>query len=674
MVDFSHALNRLPGQLRNPAFRFVRIDIGSKKPFEPGWNVPGSKTNYSLDDPKFQAWIGSNQNYGVVAGIGGLIVFDADGLLRLTELGLMAELPETFTVRTGGGGLHLYYLSDLDQKIIMYDRVLKDEGKPLHLGEVQSRGFQAVGPGSLHPNGKYYKIERDISITPIDSGFLKSVISKYVDFGYDEAKTERKRLRVVMVDPNLKDPFDGSKVDEILSISDGKRTNGRIKGSNPFHGSKTRNNFEIDLRENTWRCWRCFPSGTLVNTPAGLRDIKDIRPDDEVLSREGKPQKVITTFRRCYGGQLYKISSSVAPVEVTRGHQILVMRCHECPKTYESYKACAPNCPRKNGNCAQNKPPEEAWVKVENINPETDFLILPKSNLVNDSFFGKDVTPEMGRLFGWYLAEGHVSNRQKGKYPCIQFTLGYKETEAANEISDDLLSQFGYKTTPHKYDTRGTILVSSSASKLANVFKQEFGTGVLNKHMGRFLHAESHVLENIVSAYEDGDGCLTNQQSMQVDGAAKTLLTEYQIALAQLGFSSKYYYSDWDATHSKDGYHRHPKHMVISYKNRSRNGNGWFDENHWYVPINKIETSEFVGQVYNLNTEDNTYQVPFVVHNCGSGGGPALAIAVKEGILRCDQARKGVLRGDLFRECVDVARRKGYIGARLASSRVERVA
>src|SRR5574343_427971 len=195
----SKAINRIPPQLRNQAFRFVRIDIGSKKPFERGWNVPGSSTNYSLEDPKFLAWVGSNQNYGVVAGIGGLIVFDADGLMRLTELGVMAELPDTFTVRTGGGGLHLYYLSDLDQKIIMYDRELKDEGKPLHLGEVQSRGFQAVGPGSLHPNGKYYTIERDLPIASISSESMRQLLSKHVDYGFDEAEPEKKRLRVVMV-------------------------------------------------------------------------------------------------------------------------------------------------------------------------------------------------------------------------------------------------------------------------------------------------------------------------------------------------------------------------------------------------------------------------------------------------------------------------------------------
>ena len=449
--------------------------------------------------------MGSNQNYGVVAGIGGLIIFDADGLMRLTELGIMDALPATFSVRTGGGGVHKYYLSDLDKKIIMFDRTLKEEDKPLHLGEVQSRGFQAVGPGSIHPNGNRYEVIDDLPIANLAAVDLIEILNKRVDFGFEEAAKEKKRLRVVAVNPNIKDPFDGVRVENVLS----PRGNVRklptgLKGAHPVHGSSSGNNFEVDFRENTWRCWRCFPSGTLVNTPDGLRDIKDITPDDEVLSREGKSQKVITTFRRCYGGQLYKISSSVAPVEATRGHQILVMRCHGCPKSYESYKACVPNCPRKNGNCAQHKSPEEAWVKVENINPETDFLILPKSKLVNDSFFGKDITQD-------------------------------------------------------------------------------------------------------------------------------------------------------------------------SYKNRSRNGNGWFDENHWYVPIDKIETSEFVGQVYNLNTEDNTYQVPFVVHNCGSGGGVALAIAVREGIIRCDQARAGVLRGDLFKQTVDAARERKYISEKPANCRVEKV-
>lgn len=254
-------LERMPNQLRKTDFRFVRIDIGSKKPFERSWNVPGSKTNYSIEDPKFLSWIGSNQNYGVVAGVGGLIVFDADGLMRLTELGVMAELPDTFTVRTGGGGLHLYYLSDLDQKIIMYDRILKEEGKPLHLGEVQSRGFQAVCPSSIHPNGKAYTIERDLPIASLDSATLKSILSKYVDYGFDEAVPEKKRLKVVMVDPNIRDPFDGVRVEDVLAPRNARKTPGQLKGAHPVHGSVGGNNLIIDLKDNSWHCWRCCSGG-----------------------------------------------------------------------------------------------------------------------------------------------------------------------------------------------------------------------------------------------------------------------------------------------------------------------------------------------------------------------------------------------------------------------------
>jgi hypothetical protein len=258
----SKAVSRIPSQLRDSAFRFVRIEIGSKKPFERNWNSPGSDTNYSLQDTKFLSWVGSNQNYGVVAGIGRLIVFDADGLLRLTDIGVMAELPKTFTVRTGGGGLHLYYLSDLDQKIIMFDRVLKEEGKPLHLGEIQSRGFQAVGPGSIHPNGKRYEIVEDLPIVELRSETIKEILSKYIDYGFDEAPQEKKRLKVVMVDPSIRDPFDGLRVESVLSPSGNvRKTPKSLKGAHPVHGSTSGNNFEVDLRENTWRCWRCGSGG-----------------------------------------------------------------------------------------------------------------------------------------------------------------------------------------------------------------------------------------------------------------------------------------------------------------------------------------------------------------------------------------------------------------------------
>jgi hypothetical protein len=46
---------------------------------------------------------------------------------------------------------------------------------------------------------------------------------------------------------------------------------------------------------------------------------------------------------------------------------------------------------------------------------------------------------------------------------------------------------------------------------------------------------------------------------------------------------------------------------------------------------------------------------------CMSGGGVAMAIAVKYGVIRCDEARPGALRGEIFLEVLDVAKEHGFI-------------
>lgn len=45
---------------------------------------------------------------------------------------------------------------------------------------------------------------------------------------------------------------------------------------------------------------------------------------------------------------------------------------------------------------------------------------------------------------------------------------------------------------------------------------------------------------------------------------------------------------------------------------------------------------------------------------CNSGGGPLMWLAVQHGLIRCDQAQKGVLRGDLFLKALELARKEGY--------------
>lgn len=46
---------------------------------------------------------------------------------------------------------------------------------------------------------------------------------------------------------------------------------------------------------------------------------------------------------------------------------------------------------------------------------------------------------------------------------------------------------------------------------------------------------------------------------------------------------------------------------------------------------------------------------------CNSGGGAAMAVAVRYGVLDCSDARRGMLRGDKYKETLRIAREKGFI-------------
>jgi len=73
------------------------------------------------------------------------------------------------------------------------------------------------------------------------------------------------------------------------------------------------------------------------------------------------------------------------------------------------------------------------------------------------------------------------------------------------------------------------------------------------------------------------------------------------------------------------------------------------------------------GQNFSVNTKKNTWYC----FRCNSGGGPALAVAVKEGIINCSEAKKGILRGELYLRVLEVAKERGYIKPSLRT--VERI-
>jgi len=274
---FERALLNIHPRLREwPDLRYDVILCGQKKPEGLRWST---EANYPYGHPVLAGYLAEGHNYGVLTGVGGLVVLDVDDPGRMEALGITRRLPETFTVRTGRGGLHLYYIcQDLKQKIILEDPELKDsEEDPLHLGELQALGQQVVGPGSRHPNGSLYEVIKDLPITSIAKADLLQILTPLKQIGKADTKPAKQKRKA-----NGTSLADLIPIDQVAWPNDVKeRAGAEVRGSHPLHGSTSGKNFAINTSKNCWHCFRHKSGGGPLEwlaVESGLIRCEDAKP------------------------------------------------------------------------------------------------------------------------------------------------------------------------------------------------------------------------------------------------------------------------------------------------------------------------------------------------------------------------------------------------------------
>lgn len=146
------------------------IELRGKRPVAADW------PNRASRDPETVRQWARTGNIGVVCGnaSGGLLVVDVDvngkpGMQSLEAAQQrLGQLPKTFTVATGSGGLHFYFhVSEL---------LSNSAGK---LGEgidTRGQGGQVVAPGSTHPDtGQLYAVEVDAPIAELPAAWAAAL-------------------------------------------------------------------------------------------------------------------------------------------------------------------------------------------------------------------------------------------------------------------------------------------------------------------------------------------------------------------------------------------------------------------------------------------------------------------------------------------------------------------
>ena len=262
---------QIPKELRDHRFRFIKLKPHGKEVFagESCWS-PAHKNynplhNYPYNSKLLQIHLDDGGNYGVVCGIGGLIVVDCDHQ-KLFER-VLESIGSTFTVQTGrgqfvgeSGGYHCYYYCPAQLQGI------KVENGGGHYGEVKALGGCVVGPGSIHPNGKAYRVIDDRPVKVITPEQLNDALGPFVG-KYHKQQAPIKTLK-------RRDYENSFNIEEFFDLGPLKNTGGgKYQGTHPKHGSSTGTNFTIDLEKQKWYCFRHQKGGGAFSLHGLMNDV-----------------------------------------------------------------------------------------------------------------------------------------------------------------------------------------------------------------------------------------------------------------------------------------------------------------------------------------------------------------------------------------------------------------
>lgn len=326
---------KIPQQLKK--MRFLRVKFKNKRPFEDKWQK--NPYNYEQIHKYFP-----KENYGIICGKD-IRVLDDDtpnkGLIKLYH----KNFPDTMEVRD-----HIYFKFDNEHadKIIFESKeiLFPDSNGKLspHMGELQGEGTMIVGAFSTHPSGEIYELKKDLPITTISYIKFKDIFREYF---------KEKRQKIIR--EHKPSNWEGDNITDIpignIISFDGFRDVGNecLQGTHPKHGSDTGFNFRIDIKNNTWICFRCNNKDSrgcggpseLIAVMEGILECGDVGAN---CFTEEQSREVIRIAREKYGlsslikkaedlGEVQGWANSISITKLAKKHNF--ENCHICGYPFE---------------------------------------------------------------------------------------------------------------------------------------------------------------------------------------------------------------------------------------------------------------------------------------------------------------------------------------------------
>ncbi len=377
----------------------------------------------------------------------------------------------------------------------------------------------------------------------------------------------------------------------------------------------------------------CLPEESLIHTNKSFKKILDIQPGDKVYTHNNQWQKVTKLFNRPFSGKLFYIRPwyFTQGLKTTSEHPFYAIKGYKCSWIKG---LCKKSC-SKLSECKNRRFERylREWIPASELK-NGDFLVYPRFNKTVSIKKIKDikVTSSLCRLIGYYLAEGYTI-REEG----IGFSFNKDEKEYIKEVVCLIKKIFNKKE--FKIDQRkGTDLIfyskqlNSFFSYFYNLEEKRANSKALPPCM---LEISLDKQIEILRGWYRGDKGYT---------VSRELINQMKIICLRLGIIPNI------LKDSTENYEKRGKHFIKGrkikanydlysfnnlsffedkfgllkekefkkFKTKMSRRHGWIDKDYAYLPIRKIETEYYKGNVYNLEVEkDNSYVSEFCcVHNC----------------------------------------------------------
>ena len=433
----------------------------------------------------------------------------------------------------------------------------------------------------------------------------------------------------------------------------------------------------------------CFLPGTPVVTERGINNIEDTSDKVNVITMDGEGNKLIRCLNREYSGEIIQLKTMGSEeIGVTLEHPFCVIKrgiktredifnvkLENYSKAIELHKnglgsrriarnlgikesmvagwiyyGTKPEGKKDKFNIIQAIKNSPEWIMAKEIEVG-DILLIPRIKQENkvDTIVYSEARSKSNhsthvpsiiklnrsflRLLGYYISEGCSADS-------LAFCFNINEKLYIEETVGSL-KILGLSTRIAKQGNKATVWADCKEASL--LFASLCGKGAHNKKLPYFaLNLPKEDLSMIIQGIWRGDGSLFKNKNgflrSVFSTVSKSLAYGVYLSLIKVGYqphlNKEAIGYSVNLTQDIEKFTREILNLpVIEETKRKKNlHRTWIDENFFYVPVTSIKKMFYRGKVFNLSVDNNqTYCVPFVVHNCTEGFGIEILEAMAHG-------------------------------------------